>query len=43
MLKILGLEEGKYFVVLAQREENIISEENFFDLVESLNADAEKY
>lgn len=39
----LGLEEGKYFVISAHREENINSETNFLDLVDSLNAVAEKY
>ncbi|PFA66936.1 UDP-N-acetylglucosamine 2-epimerase (non-hydrolyzing) [Bacillus sp. AFS015802] len=43
ILDRLGLVEGKYFVVSAHREENINSENNFIDLVESLNAVVEKY
>ena len=42
-LSRLGLEPGRYFVVSAHREENICTEENFFGLVESLNAVAEQY
>jgi UDP-N-acetyl-L-fucosamine synthase len=43
VLERLGLEEGKYFVVSAHREENINSEENFLNLVDSLNAIAGKF
>lgn len=43
VLDRLGLEEEKYFVVSTHREENINSEINFLDLVDSLNAVAEKY
>ncbi|CEG29110.1 non-hydrolyzing UDP-N-acetylglucosamine 2-epimerase [Bacillus sp. B-jedd] len=39
----LGLKDESYFVVSAHRDENINSETNFFNLVESLNAVAEKY
>ncbi|MCM3124169.1 MULTISPECIES: UDP-N-acetylglucosamine 2-epimerase (non-hydrolyzing) [unclassified Mesobacillus] len=43
VLKRLQLEEGKYFVVSAHREENINSESNFLDLIESLNTISEIY
>lgn len=43
VLERLKLEEGKYFIVSAHRDENINSETNFLDLVDSLNAVAKKY
>lgn len=43
ILERLELEKGQYFVVSAHRDENINSEKNFNDLVDSLNAIAEKY
>ncbi|MEK5079740.1 UDP-N-acetylglucosamine 2-epimerase (non-hydrolyzing) [Solibacillus sp. FSL W7-1436] len=43
ILDRLNLEEGKYFLVSAHREENINSERNFMKLVESINTIAEKY
>lgn len=43
VLTRLGLTESGFFVVSAHREENISSEINFTDLVNSLNAVAETY
>jgi UDP-N-acetylglucosamine 2-epimerase len=43
VLERLGLKTEKYFVVSAHREENISSEQNFMDLVESFNTIVEKY
>ncbi|WP_423370387.1 non-hydrolyzing UDP-N-acetylglucosamine 2-epimerase [Burkholderia sp. LMG 32019] len=42
-LEKLGLEERKYFVVSAHREENVDSEENLRSLVATLDALAAKY
>ena len=43
VLKRLDLEKGKYILLSAHREENIDTEENFFSLMNSINAMAEKY
>ncbi len=43
VLNKLKLEQGKFFVVSAHREENINSEKNFKGLIESLNAIADRY
>ncbi len=43
VLSRLGLEKGKYILLSAHREENIDSEENFFTLMNAVNAIAEKY
>ncbi len=39
----LGLEPGRYILLSAHREENIDTEKNFFSLMKSVNAMAEKY
>ena len=43
VLKRLGLEKGKYILLSAHREENIDTEKNFFNLMNAVNAMAEKY
>jgi UDP-N-acetylglucosamine 2-epimerase len=43
VLERMELEQGKYFVVSAHREENISSDKNFFGLLDSLNEIAKKY
>lgn len=43
ILRKLGLEKGKYILLSAHREENIDNEDNFFNLMNAVNAMAEKY
>jgi UDP-N-acetylglucosamine 2-epimerase len=43
ILKRLELESGQFFIVSAHREENVDTEENLRDLLDTLNALAEKY
>jgi UDP-N-acetylglucosamine 2-epimerase (non-hydrolysing) len=43
VLKHLGLQKKDFFIVSAHREENIDSEENFSDFLDSLNKIAEKF
>ena len=43
VLEKLNLKKGEYFVVSAHREENISSEKNFLNLIDSLNTIADKY
>lgn len=43
VLEKLGLERGKYILLSAHREENIDLEDNFFNLMNAVNALAEKY
>lgn len=43
VLEKLQLENGKYFVVSAHREENITNDRTFFGLLEALNRIAETY
>ena len=43
VLKRLGLTKGKYILLSAHREENIDIENNFFSLMNAVNAMAEKY
>lgn len=43
VLDQLGLKRGKYILLSAHREENIDTEANFFNLMNAVNAMAEKY
>lgn len=43
VLDRLGLESGKYILLSAHREENIDTEMNFFNLMNAVNAMAQKY
>lgn len=43
VLRRLGLETGKYFIISAHREENVDTPANLLDLIETLNALADAY
>ncbi len=43
VLQRLGLKKGEYILLSAHREENIDTEENFFNLMNAVNAMAQKY
>ncbi|MBU3538256.1 non-hydrolyzing UDP-N-acetylglucosamine 2-epimerase [Polynucleobacter sp. UK-Gri1-W3] len=43
VIKQMGLESNKFFIVSAHREENIDNQENMRDMVEALNAIADTY
>lgn len=43
VLDRLNLKKGEFFIVSAHREENVDSEKNFNDLLDTLNAVAQKY
>ena len=43
VLTKLGLQKSRYILLSAHREENIDTEENFFNLMNAINALAEKY
>ncbi len=43
VLARMGLEQGRYFIVSAHREENVDTPENLTDMVETLNALAAQY
>ena len=43
VLERFGLEKGKYILLSAHREENIDTEANFFNLMNAVNAMADKY
>lgn len=43
ILEEIGLKKGDYFVVSAHREENVDSEENLYNFLESMQAIADKY
>lgn len=43
VLNRLGVQRKQYFVISAHREENIDNDENFHDLIETLNAISERF